>query len=300
MKKKNKTCRTYQKKFKEISNNKIEVQGIKYDKEVSEIIDIADFRQCYKVGEKARMQMPKYWFVSREGFLITIKGDKPRWVKPNLDTGRPQFKISHNGKTHSITTYDLVGLVWDSYISPDAFKCLNKQGLKSIGRNVKDRRKQLVLKVQGHHKDNSYIHESNLDSYISNNNPEQLQIITNREHIIIHSLTGNWNEDKKQFFRNNMLNVPDESPKVYRPDNTSMIPYENFKVDKVLNIYGDYTENDCYRTERYTFVSKDNRTFMEKNIKLLVHAANSLKNLSPDIEKNLIIFMEKPIFIQKN
>lgn len=305
-----KTYIRFQKEFNAIVRNQVEVVGVKYDTEVREIItDAEKYRQCYKLGSKVREQLPKYWFVSKEGFLVSVNGQKAKWIKPNLTSGRPQFKVSYHGKLYPITTYDLVGLVWDSYVSPDAEKALDKYGLKVIGRSIKPRRKgkkdknstlQHVLKVQGHHKGNSYIHKNDLESYVANNNPEQLQFITNREHITLHALSGSWNEDKGKFFREDMVNVPDESPKVYMPEEVAMMPVENFRPVKVLEGHLEYLESDCFKTKEYTFVSEGNRDLLEKYIDVLVDAAKSCKNISSDIRFNQIDLLGTIVFFEKN
>lgn len=273
-------CRHYQKIFNSIVKNQIPVTGTKYKKEVSEVItDATKYRQCYKKGSKIREQLPKYWFVSKEGFLINVKGS-PTWTKPNTDPDRPEFKVSYKGKGYPLATYNLVGLVWGCYISADAQKLLDKYGLKVFGRNKKTKG-QHAPKVQGHHVGECYKHEKTRENYIANNNPEILQIITNREHTIVGSLTGDFQTDVKKFYKEDMLNVLDDSLKIYLPDEHRMMPLEEASryQFEIQDISADPTEHDSCIIGDYIFVLENGRAFLEEHKKLIKDNLLTDKNI---------------------
>jgi hypothetical protein len=68
----------------------------------------------------------------------------------------------------------------------------------------------------------------------------------------------------------------------------------------VLNIHVEPEEKDCFKTKEYTFVSEDNRAMLEKHIDILVDAAASYKNISPDIRLNQIDLFGTIVFFSKN
>ena len=258
--------RHYQKVFNSVVRNQIPVTGTKYKKSVTEVIkDVNQYRQCYKKGDKTREQLPKYWFVSKEGFVINVRGKAPTWTKPNTESYRPEFVVSAKKKRYALTSYDLVGLVWDSYVSADAQKLLDRYGLKAFGSHKKKVKGQHSAKVQGHHKKDSYINDDSMKSYIANNRPDRIQLITNREHIILHSLTGDWEKDKQKFYRPDMLNVIDDYLKVYLPDDGAMMNPKDLVIKEVVDISMSLREQDSYIYEGYIFYLQNGREFLESN-----------------------------------
>lgn len=266
--------KTYRKKFEEFVRKGVPVKGIKFDKEVSEIIEnAADFKQCYDPNFKVRKQLPKYWFISKEGFLVNVKGKKPAWVKPNMDSYRPQFKPSPSLKEwipgKSITTYDLVALTWGSFISPDAYYLLNTSGAEVLGSNEMDEKKLHKSKVQGHHWNNEYIHEISLESYIKNNDPENIQLITNREHHFLHEMAASGSENFS-FYAPKYRNVHSAEPIVYLcGDKPRLARLSDVKIEKILSVREDFLEKDSCVIGDYLFVGTDMRDYFEENMEYL-------------------------------
>ena len=284
-----------------IIHNKQAITGTKYDTLTSEvIINSDDFRQCYNKANKARKMLPKYWFLSKEGFLISVKGKKPKWIKPNLKSGRPQFKVWYNGKAISITTYDLVALVWDSYISKDAYILIEKYGLKALGASKITNGKHSP-KVQGHHtRKEGYLSEKTYSNYVKNNDPTKIQLLTNREHIILHSLTGSWDKDKNKFYMPKFTNVPNKFIQIYTAgDDVKMIDPHNIIISQITNAYIDFREEDSVKTKEYIFVSKDNRLFMENNLSMLLQIAKLLENDNTNIRFNSFDYKDEIIYFAK-
>lgn len=285
--------KTYKNKFEQFVKNKVEVTGVKYDKEVSEIIEhVEDYKQCYNPHFKIRKQLPKYWFISKEGFLINVKGKRPRWVRPNLDSGRPQFKPSASLPNwvgnKGITTYDLVALTWGSFISPDAEYLLDTVGADVIGYNQVDERKLHVSKVQGHHWLNEYIHENSIENYIKNNDPENIQIITNREHHILEELAKGDLKGSTIFYQPQYRNVRSEEPIVYilgeKPRLARLSDFAKWQKI-VVSCESMFLEKDSCVIGDYLFIGTDMREYFEEN-------KEYFKNVSQHFAKDKGVILE--------
>ena len=267
--------KTYKNKFEKFVKEKVPVQGVKFDTEVNEIIEnLSDFRQCYDPNFKVRKQLPKYWFVSKEGFLVNVKGKKPKWVKPNLTSGRPQFKPSPELKDwikgKSITTYDLVALTWGSTISDDAYYLLDTVGAAAIGFNEVDERGLHKSKVQGHHWKTPYIHEMNLENYIKNNDPENVQLITNKQHHFLEKLAETNTPGTFSFSASKYRKVYSNAPTVYLMDEKPRIA--NLKDVDVVGFIGvdiEPSETVSLVIGNYQFVSSAGADFIEDNKTIL-------------------------------
>ena len=288
---------TYKNNFQRIVERKIEVVGCKYDKEVSEIVtNVEDFRQCYKKGDKVREQLPRYWFLSKEGFLISVRNpDAPKWVSPNLNAKRPLFKISKYKK--NITVYTLVSLVWDSYRTKNAQTILNEKGLRGVGRLELDKCGRHVWKVQAHHIKN-YIQGGSLEDYIANNDPENLQLVTVREHDVLNKLQEG-NTDSMIFYQPRFMNVPDSDVVAFDIENAKMLDLNRVDVVKIVSFSFMPNEKDSIVTDDYIFVSKDNRAFLENNKELLEHLAESHPPKYDDIRDNFFEIYGNTVFYQK-
>ena len=153
-KKKSVNYKTYRKQFESMVKKGVLAKGCKYNEYVEEPVNLDDYKQCYKPGFTPREELPKYWFVSKEGFLINARGNNLRFVSPNLGQDRPQFTINSQPKNKHISTYGLVGLVWGSYIEPDAYNFMQMNGINCIGSNPKaDKDGKIKGRVQPHHTD---------------------------------------------------------------------------------------------------------------------------------------------------
>lgn len=298
--------KTYLNKFKEIVENKIPVTGIKYDSEVSETIgDMSEFRQCYMKGDKVREAFPRYWFLSREGFLISVKGKSPKWIKPNLKSCRPEFGFYADGKTKFISTYTLVALVWDSYVSGDARKILNAQGIKALGKLQKING-LYVPKVQGHHKD-QFLKEKNIESYVANNNPENVQILTVREHDVLNNSQRGRN-DISVFYQPDFRIVPNESIQAYDLDRAEMLDLSNIQSMVIQEYDMIPKEKDSIMIGDYVFILEDGRDFLEKNRLLiekgledgdLIPKPDSVKETIFGITYYILYLCDKKIWYRK-
>lgn len=229
---------TYRKKFENMVKKGVLVKGFKYDEYVEEKVNLDDYKQCYNPEFKPRAELPKYWFVSKEGFLINAKGNNLSFVKPNIGQERPQFTISCKPKNKHISTYGLVGLVWGSYIEPDAYTMLQMHGIACIGSNPKaDENGKIKGKVQAHHTaEEGYLKEKSLENYIFNNRPEYIEFLTNKDHTLVGSFTGNAKKDMKKILEAEYKydDVPQEHIKVFAHTEIDTKTGRETKIAKVL------------------------------------------------------------------
>ena len=250
---------TYRKKFETMVKKGVLVKGYKYDEYVEETVNLDDYKQCYKPSFKPREELPKYWFVSKEGFLINAKGNNLSFVKPNLGQDRPQFTISSKPKNKHISTYGLVGLVWGSYIEPDAYTLMQMNGLDCIGKNPKaDENGKIKGKVQPHHTAaEGYLKEQTLENYIFNNRPEYIEFLTNRDHTIVGGLTGNPQKDmeKMRSVEYKYSDVPSDHIKVFAHTEIDMRTGLETKISRVLTT--EEAQNMEYKVLSVYAVSED-------------------------------------------
>lgn len=102
---------------------------------------------------KCRQQLPKYWFVSKEGIVLSLSEDRPKWYNKGNKQGRNdreiQLKINtaatghflqktKDGKEKSVQIYNytLVAIVYDSLLigEPEDIENIKKYGLEVFGR----------------------------------------------------------------------------------------------------------------------------------------------------------------------
>ena len=113
--------------------------------------ELISFVQCVTddVNAKyylARKGFPIYWFVSKNGNILSLSGRTPKFVAPSLcgheDGMREQYEISEmkNGKTGkfngiAIDPATVVGLCFDAEATTEAKKMLDTHGLLAIKRS---------------------------------------------------------------------------------------------------------------------------------------------------------------------
>lgn len=306
---------TYRKQFENMVKKGVLVKGFKYDEYVEEQVNLDDYKQCYKPGFKPREEMPKYWFVSKEGFLINAKGKSLTFVKPNLEQERHQFTISCKPKNKHISTYGLVGLVWGSYIEPDAYTFMQMNGIDCIGRNPKaDENGKIRGKVQPHHKSvEGYLKEKTLENYILNNRPEYIEFLTNHDHSLIGRLTGKPKEDLKKIIDVEYTydDVPQEHIKVFAHHEINTKTGEKTRIRKVLTTEEmqkmEYvptaaylvTDKEYQKLNLFTVTAKEDKDFkayLELPEYEKIGIKNFLKSLfEQDKEIDLVEFRYKEI-----
>lgn len=102
---------------------------------------------------KCRLQLPKYWFVSKDGIVITLSGSKPKWYNRGNSAGRNdrelQLKINTSAtgrfsqrkedgteKPVTIYNYTLVAIVYNALLvgEPEDIDNIKTYGLEVFGR----------------------------------------------------------------------------------------------------------------------------------------------------------------------
>lgn len=104
------------------------------------------FRPCYlpesSKGEpfyKARHALPKYWFVSNYGTMITVENDIPElFVNIVTDEDKIESTFDYDGWTYQIGNDALVALVFndESYIEETAKEIIEENGIKAFTKNM--------------------------------------------------------------------------------------------------------------------------------------------------------------------
>lgn len=106
-----------------------------------------EFRPCYleTIPEnervrffKARNEMPKNWWVSDQGTIIRIIGNKKDGYRAALYYGQSGSRLQVRIKKDAYPREAIVGLVFADklpYIDGKAAECIEKKGLKAFRRN---------------------------------------------------------------------------------------------------------------------------------------------------------------------
>lgn len=120
----------------------------------------------------ARSQLKKYWFVSTEGDVISVRGEKPKYMRKDTNNKRGYIKYhtTVDGKKKSINGHALTAIVFKSCVMPDAQKSLDEQGIYSLGKRNEDN--------QTHHEETGNI----LDC-----NPKKQCIALGGDHRLLHA-----------------------------------------------------------------------------------------------------------------
>lgn len=145
--------------------NTIEEGAVLYSKDrVKHIVfsrETEEWRMAYTEGKtKAHSQLPKHWFVSKHGEIVTVAGREIKCINPS------ESNPSNPSMSYLITGFDveggghftggvhqIVALVWDAPMIGDSEEKLNALGLWAFGREIGS--------LQAHHrnfnrKDNYY------------------------------------------------------------------------------------------------------------------------------------------------
>lgn len=108
--------------------------------------DDEEFRQCYlpetAKGQpfyKARHSLPKYWFVSNYGTILTLEHDIPELLVDIVtDEDKIASSFDYGGLTYQIDNDALVALVFntESYIETAAKEIIEIKGIKAFTKNM--------------------------------------------------------------------------------------------------------------------------------------------------------------------
>lgn len=140
------------------------------------ITDGERWKQCYKKGNKAREQFPKYWFVSDKGNLISVASGKAYLLKKDYsdNSGRYSYhfnvQVGETSITKNVEGHNLVRLVFGGLSYGKADELLDKDGIFAYGVNNKEKDT-----LQGHHIGDK-----------SDNSPENIELLSSNAHKILH------------------------------------------------------------------------------------------------------------------
>ena len=190
------------------------------------------FRQCYADTPK-RNTFPKQWFVSKQGNLISVVGNKLIWVHkiPREKGSQYTYKYClHTGEervTKNVQLHNLVGLVFGSESFGKATELLNDKGVYAFG--VCNPKEDVV---QGHH----------IDGDPTNSNPNNIKFLTDKTHTLFNSGPGIEATEEKQFrfmqrFGKLMETENPDTITVYFPGQTYNKKRDKWESDKSNDIH---------------------------------------------------------------
>ena len=151
--------------------------------------ELQNFRQCYTTDKttkyyKARHQLPKYWFLSDKGTLLTVANGKVElytaYITKKTLKAREQYKISKY--SIGVDPAVLVGFVFGCDCTSKAEKLINCNGLRALQVGI----------VDLHHK-KGYAHAKNADKLkeelkknrIKNCKLKDILFCTHKEHDML-------------------------------------------------------------------------------------------------------------------
>lgn len=227
--------------------------------------DNEKWKQCYSPNDKARSQLPIFWFVSDIGNLIAIetrgknKGKKAHLLKKWEQDGYYSYHFSYKVDDEttickSIKLHNLVGIVFGSYRYGKAHDLLEEQGIFAIG--VKNKQK---LAVNGHHEESK-----------ENNSPKALEFVTTKVHKDIIDALPSMEEPGLKYIKDFSTITSEEEP------NKISILLVGQTIDKESHkIIDDNGFRAIYGTDKIT---------------LSANAVEQLKNIKNDILDRWLVY----------
>lgn len=200
---KNGKQKDYQKIFNKW-NEKREPIKVKVDDQeyIYEPAEGEEFRQCYVANShknkgltflKARNELPKYWFVSNRGTILTVKNNEITVYLGQFSGRRLQVRCDNQTYSREV----IVGLVFADqmlYISPRVRKKIEEEGLQAF----KSKRKG--QKVEAHHI-NLYVQSDNILGSLQNLKinacPQNIMFLLEHEHKLLTIYSGSGDELEK-------------------------------------------------------------------------------------------------------
>lgn len=164
---------------------------IKYTPKLNEI-----FRPCYlpesAKGEpfyKARHALPKYWYISNYGTMLTVKNGRVElYIGQVTSSDRLQACIYYRGDRYVLSREAIVALVFNESVhcTECARELIEKQGIKAFNRGNYSRCVEL-------HHTKGYIHPIKsmdvvqvLQNLPQNSALDAIELVTKLEHDLIH------------------------------------------------------------------------------------------------------------------
>lgn len=181
------TVNDYRKIFEMAIDSNIEIRT-QDGKDQLVIADNEKWSPCYKQGDKKREQLPKYWFISDKGNLVSCQSGKAMLLKKDNDNGRYSYHfhitIDDNTVTKNIECHNLVWLVFGGLSYGKAEELLEEQGIFAFGRKNSEE-----IKLNGHHVGDK-----------EDNSPDNVELVTTPAHIIIDKVPKNSDSNKVNDF----------------------------------------------------------------------------------------------------
>ena len=166
----------YAQRFSEIEEGQVITSAISKKTKTQEFFTFTkkdrEWSMAWSDESLVQSQLKKYWFVSTKGDVISVRGEKPKYMRKDTNNKRGYIKYhtTVNGKKKSINGHALTAIVFRSCVMPDAQQSLNEQGIYSLGKQNDQN--------QTHHEETGNI----LDC-----NPKKQCITTGGDHRLLHA-----------------------------------------------------------------------------------------------------------------
>lgn len=151
--------------------------------------ELQNFRQCYTTDKttkyyKARHQLPKYWFLSDKGTLLTVANGKVElytaYITKKTLKAREQYKISKY--SIGVDPAVLVGFVFGCDCTSKAEKLINCNGLRALQVGIVDLHHK---KGYAHAKNADKLKEELKENRIKNCKLKDILFCTHKEHDML-------------------------------------------------------------------------------------------------------------------
>ena len=166
----------YAQRFAEIEEGQVIASAVSKKTKTQEFFTFTkkdrEWSMAWSDESLVRSQLKKYWFVSTKGDVISVRGEKPKYVRKDTKNKRGYIKYhtTVDGNKKSINGHALTAIVFKSCVMPDAKKALDEQGIYSLGKKNEDN--------QTHHEETGNI----LDC-----NPQKQCIALGGDHRLLHA-----------------------------------------------------------------------------------------------------------------
>ena len=207
------------------------------------------WKQCYSQSNKARSQLPIYWFINRQGDIISFANKQNPYLLPKNKNKYGYYfynygvkdKETGKFKTKTIRLHNLIGIVFNCSTYGKAKELLKDKGVYAFGsKNGKE------LKVNGHH-----INDNNADNSINN-----IQFVSTEAHKLLDYPVKDI-KSLKQFF--NKFGKLAESEE---PNSISIISTD----DNIKQIYSTNT----IKLDKHAIKQLNNIMLINKAVSLLI------------------------------
>ena len=222
-----------------------------------------DWEQCYKKGNKAREQLPNFWFCSnsKENEVVSVIHKKSHLLK-KYDSGYGRYSYHYNitcdngerTSTKNMQCHNLARIVFGGLSYGIAEELLDKYGVFAFGTGEYD--------LHGHHIGSK-----------DDNSPENIELLSCRVHRILHKAPNDVKSDKIGKFLTDYSNMaceeqPNKISVLYAGEKVDKNTLEHIEDDEIRVIYA--TDKDNIELSEEVLKELRNQIIIGESIDLLI------------------------------